>query len=98
MLFSLLVSHNTPSTVYIQEAVEGTSPIMSFLHPFVMICNKKLSAKSDIWYISSKNSPDLYAYILFCHYDHCLINTIILTTNNILNWHNILSYFIYAQL
>ena len=36
--------------VYIQEAGEGTSPILSFLHPFVMIWNKKLSAESAIWY------------------------------------------------
>ena len=33
--------------MYIQEAGEGTSPILSFLHTFVMIWNKKLSAVSD---------------------------------------------------
>ena len=37
-----------------QEAGEGTSPILSFLHPYVMIWNKKLFAESYIWYISSK--------------------------------------------
>ena len=47
MLFSLLVSVLF-STGYIQEAGEGTSPILSFLHPLVMIWNKKLSAESDI--------------------------------------------------
>ena len=47
------------SKVYIQEAGEGTSPILSFLHPFVMIWNKKLSAESDIWYnISCKRGTE----------------------------------------
>ena len=40
--------HKNFLQVYIQEAGEGTSPILSFLHPFVMIWNKKLSAESDI--------------------------------------------------
>ena len=45
--------------VSIQEAGEGTSPILSFLHPFVMIWNKKLSAESDIWYnISCKKGTE----------------------------------------
>ena len=39
-----------------QEAGEGTSPILSFLYPF---WNKKLSAESDIfWYISSKQGTE----------------------------------------
>ena len=63
MLFSLLVSvlcfHKKILQVYIQEAGEGTSPILSFLHPFVMIWNKKLSAESDVWYnISCKRGTD----------------------------------------
>ena len=44
--------------VYVQEAGEGTSPILSFLHTFVMIWNKKLSAESDIWYISNKRGTE----------------------------------------
>ena len=57
MLFSLLVIvlfHKTFSTGYTQESGEGTGPILSFLHPVVMICNKKLSAESDTCNISSK--------------------------------------------
>ena len=54
MLFSLLVSvvffHKIFLQVYIQEVGECTSPILSLLHPFVMIWNKKLSAESDIWF------------------------------------------------
>ena len=37
--------------------MEGTRPLMSFLHPFVMIiksCDKN-SAESDIGYITSKS-------------------------------------------
>ena len=42
-----------------QEAGECTSPILSLLHPFVMIWNKKLSAESDIWYnISCKRGTE----------------------------------------
>ena len=78
MLFSLLVSvlffHKNFLQVYIQEAGEGTSPILSFLHPFVMIWNKKLSAESNIFAREAQNSPDIYAYLLFYHYDLCLIN------------------------
>ena len=32
----------------LQEMGEGTTPFLSFLHPFVMIWNKTLSAESDI--------------------------------------------------
>ena len=60
--------------VYIEEAGEGTSPILSFLHPFVMIWKKKLSAESNIFAREAQNSPDIYAYLLFYHYDLCLIN------------------------
>ena len=62
MLFSLLVSvlffHKSFLQVYIQEAGEGTSPVLSFLHPFVMFWNKKLSAESDIGYIDSKRDTE----------------------------------------
>ena len=68
MLFSLLVSALFFIKLFyrcIQEVGEGTSPILSFLHPFVMIWNKKLSAESDIWYNiickrEAQNSPDIY--------------------------------------
>ena len=41
--------------MYIQEAEEDTTHILSFLHPFVMIWNKNLFAESDVEYnISSK--------------------------------------------
>ena len=44
--FSLLVS-----VLFFHKilAGEGTSPILSFLHTFVMIWNKKLYADSEIW-------------------------------------------------
>ena len=55
MLFSLLVSYKTFSTGVYTGGRGGTSPIQPFLHPFVMIWNKKLTAESDIWYnISNK--------------------------------------------
>ena len=41
-----------------QEAGEGSSPILSFLHHFVIIWNKKLSAESDVWCISSKRGTE----------------------------------------
>ena len=50
-----------------QEAGEVTSPILSFLHTFVMILNMKLSAESDIWYKRAReaqNIPDIFAYLL----------------------------------
>ena len=72
--------------VYVQEAGEGTNPIMSFLYPFVMIWNKKLSDENDIGYISSKRGKNrhdiMYAYYYFCHYDLYHINTILLATHN----------------
>ena len=103
--------------MYIQEAGEGTSPILSFLHPFVMIWNKKLSAESDIWYNKQQEMHRIaltYICLLFfvtmivptnftdkrrggdkiTSYES-LINTIILATHNIFNWHNIPSCFIY---
>ena len=71
--------------MYIQEAGEGTSPTLSFLHPFVMICNKKLSAESNIWYASHNfPAPDINeankcimhtsigAKLFICKLDYCL--------------------------
>ena len=60
----------TLSTGYIQEAGEGTSPLLSLLYPFVMIWNKKYlnDAVSDIGYISSKRGTEHPIYIcLFPH-------------------------------
>ena len=63
--------------MYIQEAGEGTSPILSFLHTFVMIWNKKLSAESDIWYSSeAQNIPDIYAYLLFLSLAMIIVSSI----------------------
>ena len=120
-IFSLLVSVlffiKLFLQVYIQEAGEGTSPILSFLHPFVMSWNKKLSAESDIWYNKHQERHRIaltYICLLFfvtmivptnfadkrrgsdkiTSYES-LISTIILTTHNIFNWHNIPSCFIY---
>ena len=83
--FFLLVSVLFPLQVYVQEAGEGTSPILSFLHPFVMSWNKLLrnSAEKGTLCIIAKQQERhrialTYMFILFCHCDHCLINTIIL--------------------
>ena len=86
--------------MYIQEAGEGTSPILSFLHPFVMIWNKKLSAESYTWYNTKQQERHRIAltYLNFCHYDHCVINTIVLATHNILNWHYTLMFYLCINL
>ena len=49
--------------MYIQEPGEETSPILSFLLPFAMIWNKKLSANNDIGYINSNRIALRYMLI-----------------------------------
>ena len=53
--------------MYIEEAGEGTSPILSFLDPIVKVVKEillkvTLSIKAAR---EAQNSPDVYAYLLF---------------------------------
>ena len=55
-----------------------------------MIWNKKFLLKVTLVYKHQERHRVALTYMLICHYGHCLINTIILATRNIiLNWHNI---------